>query len=152
MTEQSPDELVKNVRAEHDRRRQERSSRATKSRKQVDIIACWQRAYLAEDRAERYVTPTRKEVGIFLRHYTRFANGRDIRTLLESVVERWDDLRLGPLSWHDGFPRTPSFGFVAHHLRFFLQGLNDLQSAPRTKNVEGKTSPRRSWEDVKRVD
>lgn len=159
MVELSPEEMVAKVREEHANRRETRRSRATKSRKQVDIIAAWQRAYLSEKHSERYSTPTRKEIGIFLRHFTRYAAGRDIAQLLQSICTRWDDLRMGPMSWHDAVPRLPSFSFIAHHLRFFVNALDELETQPHNQSVDGPAKPithgkrkRRSWRDLNRVD
>ena len=159
----TPDELVAAVRAEHDDRRKVRSERATKTKKLPDVLACWQRAFLAQHLPGevRYSTPTGKDVGIFLRHYSRYGAKRNMQELLMRICDRWDDLRLGPLSWHDGVPRKPSFHFLAHHLRFFVDALDKLdnKAQPENRSVDGPAQPithgkrkRRSWRDLNRVD
>lgn len=145
------DDLVKRVREDHETRRRERTTRATKTLKHTDVIAAWQRAYLAQDFEERVVTPTRKEVGTFLRHWKRFASGRDIGSLLMTICSRWGDLHFGPMSWHKSFPTEPNFWFVAQNLRFFIQGIGKLKSASRVNSVENPKHgrQRRNWKDVR---
>lgn len=150
--EMSPDELVAAVRAEHNDRRKVRSERASTTKKLPDVIACWQRAFLAQGFSDkRYATPINKDVGIFLRHYGRYGGKRNMQEMLMRICDRWDDLRFGPMSWHDGIPSRPSFHFVAHHLRFFIDSIDKLTATvDNVKSVEdNKKRTRRSWKDVK---
>jgi hypothetical protein len=150
----TPTEMVAAVRGEHADRRQVRSERATKTKKLPDVIACWQRAFLAQGfDDERYSTPIRKDVGIFLRHYGRYGGKRNMQEMLMAICDRWDALRFGPMSWHDGFPPRPNFHFIAHHLRFFIDSIDKLsRTVDGTKSVEDNKRSRRSWKDVKSVD
>jgi len=119
-----------------------------------DIKAAWVYGIKAqEDYTGIAVKPNNKDIGIFKKHWTRYARGQNMKDFFILVCTRWDDFRLGPMSWFRDFPREPSFSFVAYNIRFLLEAAKKLDT--KVQAEEGSFSQRvkrRRWRDVKGED
>lgn len=141
---------VDRAKREHYARREQRAKKATATKKAQDIKAAFAKAYGKGDFAENVIPPTNKDIGIFKRHWKMYAGDRDIAEFLETVCTRWVDLKMGPLSWHKGFPAYPDFGFIGMNLRFFLRGVGELDKIIKSDATLGsRVRRKRNWRDVK---
>ena len=151
--EQNIDRALSNVdqiKAEHYARREEKAKKATTSKKADDMKAAFVRAYLLGEFDQRVIPPIGKETWEFRRHWNMYAGDLDIAEFLELVCLRWEDIRMGGMSWHSKFPSYPDFGFIGRHLRFFLQAIRELDRHINQTDTLGKrVREKRNWKDVK---